>query len=59
MDDKWCLRRAELVLKSVKGYVMENSVGYKTEAKMVQFLVPEVCCKNVSLHTSLDFLVLR
>jgi len=41
MDDRWCLRRAELVLKCIKGFVMENSVGYKTEAKTVQFLVPE------------------
>eukprot|EP00035_Acanthoeca_spectabilis_P004252 m.101242 g.101242 ORF g.101242 m.101242 type:complete len:88 (-) comp12505_c0_seq3:196-459(-) len=39
MTPKWQLRRAELVLKCVKGFVLENSVA-GGDSVTVQFLVP-------------------
>ena len=41
MDSRWCLRRAELVLKCLKGFVMENSTGPSAVSKDIQFLVPK------------------
>ena len=38
MDVKWQLRRAELVLKCVKGFILENSVA-GGDSITVQFLV--------------------
>eukprot|EP00039_Didymoeca_costata_P033065 m.40559 g.40559 ORF g.40559 m.40559 type:complete len:523 (-) comp9678_c0_seq2:126-1694(-) len=41
MDDKACLRRAELVLKCVKGFIMETSISEGSIPRTFQFLVPE------------------
>lgn len=40
MTVTWCLRRAELVLKCVKGYMIECSTWAGNESLTIQFLVP-------------------
>eukprot|EP00042_Codosiga_hollandica_P037906 m.303485 g.303485 ORF g.303485 m.303485 type:complete len:631 (-) comp55250_c0_seq2:34-1926(-) len=40
MNTRWCLRRAETVLKCVKGYIMENAVWASPEPRTFQFIVP-------------------
>lgn len=43
---QWCLKRAELVLKCVKGFMIEMSslLSIKdNENKTIQFVVPKVC----------------
>eukprot|EP00040_Diaphanoeca_grandis_P021518 m.114731 g.114731 ORF g.114731 m.114731 type:complete len:565 (-) comp28369_c0_seq1:401-2095(-) len=40
MTPKWQLRRAELVLKCIKGFILENSVSGSYQSKTVEFLVP-------------------
>jgi hypothetical protein len=43
MDAKWCMRRAELVLKCLKGFVMEGTAqsgGAESESRNILFLVP-------------------
>jgi len=39
---QWCLRRAELVFKCIKGFVMELAMWTGQEAFTIQFLVPTV-----------------
>jgi len=41
MTVAWCMKRAELVLKCVKGFMMEVSSWGGSEIKTVQFLVPK------------------
>lgn len=55
MNDKWCIRRAELVLKCVKGFMMEASTFGEGDERTIQFLVPD----NVSpsLFSSFSHLV--
>ena len=44
----WCLRRAELVFKCVKGFMMEvASCGGGEDLKTLQFLVPKDIDKEV------------
>ena len=40
MTVAWCMKRAELVLKCVKGFMMEVASWGGSEIKTVQFLVP-------------------
>ena len=41
---QWCLKRAELVLKCVKGFMIEMaSLSSNDENRTVQFVVPKVC----------------
>ncbi|KAL5502575.1 hypothetical protein EMCRGX_G009373 [Ephydatia muelleri] len=40
MTISWCTKRAELVLKCVKGFMLENSLWADSESRTVQFLVP-------------------
>ena len=41
MTEGWCLKRAELVLKCLKGFVMEM---FATEGSFnLQLIVPPVC----------------
>ena len=42
MTPKWCEHRSELVLKTLKGYIMENTAWGRAESKTIQFLVPPV-----------------
>lgn len=42
MTIPWCLKRAELVFKCVKGFMMEMATyGGQQESRTIQFLVPE------------------
>ena len=41
MSSKWCVRRAEMVLKCIKGFVMENAVWAGKDPHTFQFVVPE------------------
>ena len=46
---QWCLRRAELILKCVKGFMIELSSLLslnENENKTIQFVVPKVCSFN-------------
>ncbi|KAF6338934.1 hypothetical protein mRhiFer1_001690 [Rhinolophus ferrumequinum] len=43
MTIPWCLRRAELVFKCVKGFMMEMASWDGGISRTVQFLVPQVC----------------
>jgi len=40
MTVAWCMKRAELVFKCVKGFMMEMSGWGGTDLKTLQFLVP-------------------
>ena len=40
MTVAWCMKRAELVFKCVKGFMMEMGGWGGTDVKTVQFLVP-------------------
>lgn len=42
MTIPWCLKRAELVLKCVKGFMMELATWSGQESRTIQFLVPKV-----------------
>jgi len=42
MTLQWCLKRAELVFKCIKGFVMELALWSGQEAFTIQFLVPKV-----------------
>ncbi len=41
MTVAWCMKRAELVFKCVKGFMMEVSSWGGSELKTLQFLVPK------------------
>lgn len=41
MTMQWCLKRAELVFKCIKGFVMELALWTGQEAFTIQFLVPK------------------
>eukprot|EP00051_Salpingoeca_urceolata_P031163 m.10553 g.10553 ORF g.10553 m.10553 type:complete len:603 (+) comp3813_c0_seq1:187-1995(+) len=41
MSSRWCIRRAELVLKCIKGFVMENSSWGETDSHEIQFVLPK------------------
>ncbi|KAL5018621.1 hypothetical protein ScPMuIL_004343 [Solemya velum] len=40
MTIPWCMKRAELIFKCVKGFVMEMSTYSAQESRTIQFLVP-------------------
>lgn len=40
MTVSWCVKRAELVFKCVKGFMMENEMWSNNQARIVQFLIP-------------------
>ena len=42
MTIPWCMKRAELVFKCIKGFVMEMSTWADSESRTIQFLVPTV-----------------
>lgn len=42
MTIQWCLKRAELVFKCVKGFMIEMASLVGDETRTVQFLVPKV-----------------
>jgi len=42
MTVPWCQKRAELVLKCVKGFMIESVSLGGSELKTIQFLVPKV-----------------
>src|SRR6218665_481999 len=42
MTIPWCLKRAELVFKCVKGFIMELGLWNSQESCTIQFLVPRV-----------------
>lgn len=41
MNPRWCLKRAELILKCMKGFIMENSAFGDTKSRTIQFVVPD------------------
>lgn len=49
MTIAWCKKRAELVFKCVKGFMIEMATWGGSELKNVQFLVPKVRCLNYNL----------
>ena len=55
MTVPWCQKRAELVYKCVKGFMMEMSSWGGAEMKNMQFLVPKVSRK---LHVINQFVLL-
>lgn len=42
MTINWCLKRAELVMKCVKGFMMESTLWGGSDARTIQFVVPTV-----------------
>ena len=40
MDPRWCMRRAELILKCMKGYLVENAAWAGPQAHTIQLLLP-------------------
>lgn len=52
MTMSWCQKRAELVYKCIKGFMMEMASWGGAEMKNMQFLVPKVC------SISYDFMIL-
>ncbi|KAH3860531.1 hypothetical protein DPMN_023432 [Dreissena polymorpha] len=44
MTIPWCMKRAELVFKCVKGFMMEMATYGGHQSRNVQFLVPLVGC---------------
>lgn len=51
MTVAWCAKRAELVLKCVKGFMIEMASWGGSELKNLQFVVPEVTFFKVFQHT--------
>ena len=51
MTISWCLKRAELVFKCVKGFMLENSTWRGDKAWTVQFLIPLVQLYSSQPHT--------
>jgi len=49
MTVPWCQKRAELVLKCVKGFMIESVSLGGSELKTIQFLVPKVSVKLFTL----------
>lgn len=49
----WCTKRAELVFKCVKGFMIEMASWGGSELKNLQFLVPKVM--NVVLRTCASY----
>lgn len=47
MTVQWCMKRAELVFKCVKGFMMEVSSWGGAEIKTLQFLVPKMIDPDV------------
>lgn len=47
MTVPWCQKRAELVLKCVKGFMIESVSLGGSELKTIQFLVPKVSLKFI------------
>lgn len=47
MTTSWCIRRAELVLKCVKGFMLETASWGGAELKNIQFIVPEGISEDV------------
>ena len=50
MTVQWCMKRAELVFKCVKGFMMEVSSWGGAEIKTLQFLVPKMIDQDVFLR---------
>lgn len=46
MTVQWCTKRAELVFKCVKGFMIEMASWGGSELKNLQFLLPQVNLKN-------------
>eukprot|EP00730_Choanoeca_flexa_P002260 TRINITY_DN10978_c0_g1_i2.p1 TRINITY_DN10978_c0_g1~~TRINITY_DN10978_c0_g1_i2.p1 ORF type:complete len:603 (+),score=146.94 TRINITY_DN10978_c0_g1_i2:159-1967(+) len=42
VDRRWCEKRCELLLKTLKGYIMENTAWGRAESKTIQLVVPRV-----------------
>eukprot|EP00045_Choanoeca_perplexa_P007765 m.71321 g.71321 ORF g.71321 m.71321 type:complete len:587 (+) comp14209_c0_seq1:350-2110(+) len=40
-DRRWCEKRCELLLKTLKGYIMENTAWGRADSKTIQLVVPE------------------
>lgn len=49
MTVPWCQKRAELVLKCVKGFMIESVSLGGSELKTIQFLVPKVSVESYML----------
>lgn len=47
MTMSWCQKRAELVYKCIKGFMMEMTSWGGAEMKNMQFLVPKVNFSNL------------
>lgn len=47
MTVAWCAKRAELVLKCVKGFMIEMASWGGSELKNIQFLVPQGISEDV------------
>ena len=45
----WCQKRAELVYKCIKGFMMETTSWGGAEMKNMQFLVPKVMFQTLCL----------
>ena len=46
MTIPWCMKRAELVFKCVKGFIMEMATYGRQESRTIQFLVPLVSLRS-------------
>ena len=45
MTIPWCMKRAELIFKCVKGFMMELAMYSGQQSRTIQFLVPKVSIK--------------
>jgi Uncharacterised conserved protein (DUF2362) len=46
----WCAKRAELVFKCIKGFMIETASWGGSELKTIQFVVPKVSFVNLAMY---------
>ncbi|XP_077995814.1 ferry endosomal RAB5 effector complex subunit 3-like [Glandiceps talaboti] len=52
MTINWCLKRAELVFKCVKGFMMEMTTWTGNESRTIQFVVPQGISEDLFVQLS-------
>ncbi|XP_070572416.1 LOW QUALITY PROTEIN: FERRY endosomal RAB5 effector complex subunit 3-like [Ptychodera flava] len=52
MTINWCIKRAELVLKCVKGFMMEMTTWGGNESRTIQFVVPKGISEDLFVQLS-------
>lgn len=55
MTIPWCQRRAELVFKCVKGFMMEMATYESSSSRTIQFLVPLVSTFDAASYCARNY----